>query len=124
MADLSTACVSTVTFRRASGREKYGCRQLVPGGYAQVSHRRASPQVSGLGLDVVHNAPGSRPLFLALPRILCAGYAGCIMTRRRSSGKPARPYIWRLTVLILLTVPSTLPELYGRLSPLRTASLS
>ena len=60
----------------------------------------------------------------ALPRILCAGYAGCIMTRRRSSGKPARPYIWRLTVLILLTVPSTLPELYGRLSPLRTASLS
>jgi hypothetical protein len=40
-----------------------------------------------------------------------AGYAGCRMTRLRSRVKSARSYIWRLTVLILLTVPSTLPEL-------------
>src|SRR5689334_19695156 len=32
------------------------------------------------------------------------------MTRLRSRSKPARPYIWRLIILILLTVPSTLPE--------------
>ena len=39
------------------------------------------------------------------------GYAGCKMTRLRSRAKLARPYIWRLIVLILFTVPSTLPEL-------------
>ena len=44
--------------------------------------------------------------------------------RLRSSVKLARPYIWRLTALTLLTMPSTLPELHGRVSPLRTASLS
>ena len=32
------------------------------------------------------------------------------MTRLRSRSKLARPYIWRLIILILLTVPSTLPE--------------
>src|SRR6516165_9879965 len=53
-----------------------------------------------------------------------AGYAGCRMMRLRSSVKLARPYIWRLTALTLLTMPSTLPELQGRVSPLRTASLS
>ena len=53
-----------------------------------------------------------------------AGYGGCRTMRRRSRGNPARPYIWRLTVVIfLLTVPSTLPELRGRVRALRTASL-
>jgi hypothetical protein len=40
----------------------------------------------------------------------------------RSSGNRARPYIWRLIILIRLMVPSTTPELQGRVSPLRTAS--
>src|SRR5258708_6606386 len=43
-------------------------------------------------------------------------------TRLRSSGKPARPYIWRLIILILLTVPSTTPDRQGRVRPFRTAS--
>ena len=30
------------------------------------------------------------------------GYAGCKMTRLRSRSKPARPYIWRLIILIFL----------------------
>jgi hypothetical protein len=50
------------------------------------------------------------------------GYAGWRITRLRRSGKLARPYICLL--IILLTVPSTLPELYGRVSPFMTASLS
>src|SRR5438105_8714891 len=52
------------------------------------------------------------------------GNAGCKMTRLRSRPKPARPYICRLIILILLAVPSTLPELQGRVSPLMTACWS
>ena len=41
---------------------------------------------------------GSRLPFYRLCRESCGpGYAGCKMTRLRSSSKPARPYIWRLT---------------------------
>ena len=47
-----------------------------------------------------------------LLREFCGGgYAGWRMTRLRSSGKPARPYIWRLIILILLTFPSMAAEL-------------
>src|SRR5580693_9071160 len=46
------------------------------------------------------------------------------MTRLRSRSKPARPYIWRLIILILLTVPSTLPEFQCRVRPLMTACWS
>jgi hypothetical protein len=38
-----------------------------------------------------------------------------------SRSKLARPYIWRLSILIRLTVPSTTPELYGNVRPLTTA---
>ena len=63
--------------------------------------------------------------FFGLFREFCdPGNAGCKMTRLRSRAKPARPYIWRLIILILLTVPSTLPELYGRVRPLVTACWS
>src|SRR6266536_4987226 len=43
-------------------------------------------------------------------------------TRLRSSGNPARPYIWRLIILIRLTLPSTTPEFHGRVSLLLTSS--
>src|SRR5262245_29285807 len=43
-------------------------------------------------------------------------------TRLRSRGSPARPYIWRLSILRRLTLPSALPEFQGRVRPLRTAS--
>ena len=46
------------------------------------------------------------------------------MTRLRSRSKLARPYIWRLIILILLTVPSTLPEFQCRVRPLVTACWS
>ena len=36
------------------------------------------------------------------------------MTRLRRRAKPARPYIWRLIILILLTFPSMAPELVGQ----------
>jgi hypothetical protein len=45
-------------------------------------------------------------------------------TRVRSRSKLARPNIWRFNILILLTVPSTRPELCSRVSPARTASWS
>ena len=45
------------------------------------------------------------------------------MTRLRSRSKPTRPYIWRLIILILLTVPSTLPEFQCRVRPLTDALL-
>jgi hypothetical protein len=35
-----------------------------------------------------------------------------------------RPYIWRLIILILLTVPSTVPEFQCRVRPLMTAGMS
>lgn len=42
----------------------------------------------------------------------------------RRSWKPARPYIWRLIILIRLTWPSTIPEFQGRVRPAMTASRS
>ncbi|KUN40341.1 hypothetical protein AQJ30_06660 [Streptomyces longwoodensis] len=39
---------------------------------------------------------------------------GARRTRLRSSAKPARPNIWRLSILIRLTCPSTTPEFQGR----------
>ena len=51
------------------------------------------------------------PSFSGLFREFCgSGYAGCKMTRLRRRAKPARPYIWRLIILILLTFPSMAPE--------------
>ena len=38
-------------------------------------------------------------------------YPGWRMTRLRSRAKPARPYIWRLIILIRFTLPSTAAEL-------------
>src|ERR1039458_7992117 len=46
------------------------------------------------------------------------------MTRLRSRAKLARPYICRLIILILVTLPSTAAELQGRVSPLVTACWS
>lgn len=43
-------------------------------------------------------------------------------TRLRSRPKLARPYIWRLSILSRLTLPSTTPEFQERVRPLRTAS--
>ncbi len=45
-------------------------------------------------------------------------------TRFLSRPKPARPYICRLSILILLTWPSTTPELQGSVRPAMTASRS
>lgn len=45
-------------------------------------------------------------------------------TRLRRSWCPARPNIWRLSILIRLTWPSTAPELQGRVRPAMTASRS
>lgn len=42
----------------------------------------------------------------------------------RSREKPARPNIWRLSILIRLAWPSTAPELQGKVSPAMTASQS
>jgi hypothetical protein len=42
----------------------------------------------------------------------------------RSKEKLARPYICRLIILILLTLPSTGPELHGMFNPATTASRS
>ena len=39
------------------------------------------------------------------------GYPGWRITRLRRRGKAARPYIWRLIILILLTLPSMAAEL-------------
>ncbi len=41
--------------------------------------------------------------------------------RLRSRSNLARPYICLLIILMRLTVPSTVPELWERVSPLRTA---
>ena len=38
-------------------------------------------------------------------------------TRLRSNGKLARPYIWRLSILSRLTLPSTTPETPGQGEP-------
>jgi hypothetical protein len=43
-------------------------------------------------------------------------------TRSRSRSKLARPYICLLIILMRLTCPSTAPELWVRVRPLRTAS--
>ena len=40
-----------------------------------------------------------------------AGDRHASRTRLRSRSNLARPYIWRLSILIRLTVPSTVPEL-------------
>lgn len=45
-------------------------------------------------------------------------------TRFRRRLKPARPNIWRLSILMRLTCPSTTPELQGRVRPATTASWS
>lgn len=43
-------------------------------------------------------------------------------TRVRRRSKLARPNICRFNILILLTVPTTRPELWGRVRPAWTAS--
>jgi hypothetical protein len=45
-------------------------------------------------------------------------------TRFRSRSNPARPYICRLIIFMRLTPPSTAPELWARVKPLRTAASS
>lgn len=49
---------------------------------------------------------------------------GARKTRSRSSAKPARPSIWRLSILIRLTRPSTTPDFQGRVRPAMTAPQS
>src|SRR5262249_21590410 len=63
---------------------------------------------------------GSDPHFV----IDAALFQTARMTRLRSRSKLARPYIWRLIILIRLTLPSTAPELCGRVRPLSTAAWS
>src|SRR6185437_9174932 len=45
-------------------------------------------------------------------------------TSLRSRGRPARPNIWRMTILVWFTRPSTGPELQFMVRPLVTASRS
>jgi hypothetical protein len=46
---------------------------------------------------------------------------GMSRTRLRSSGKLARPYIWRLIIFSRLTLPSAMPEFQDKVSPPPTA---
>ena len=55
---------------------------------------------------------GSGPYFVTV-----TGPQVASRTRSRSSGKLARPYVCRLSILIRLTLPSTTPEFQGRVSP-------
>jgi DNA repair exonuclease SbcCD ATPase subunit len=52
-----------------------------------------------------------RRVYRLLREFCDGGYAGWRITRLRRRGKPARPYIWRLIILILLTLPSMAAEL-------------
>src|SRR5262249_11491925 len=80
-----------------SGRKTHSARRT----------RSGTPRRRRLGKTLIEGVGNYR-----LCREFCdADYAGWRMTRLRSSAKPARPYIWRLSILILFTVPSTLPEL-------------
>ena len=82
----------------------------------------ACQHLSGRCLDVFVTGQVADDHEIRLCREFCdRGNAGCKMTRLRSRSKPARPYIWRLIILILLTVPSTLPEFQCRVRPLVTA---
>ena len=55
-----------------------------------------------------------------LSRTLCDQAAH--RTRLRSSSKPARPYIWRLSIFRRLICPSAWPLLHGSTSAARTAA--
>ena len=62
--------------------------------------------------EQVYPRPGRDRHEMWLLREFCdGGYAGWRITRLRRRGKPARPYIWRLIILILLTLPSMAAEL-------------
>ena len=98
---------------------KYEDRYVIPPAHAEEAGRLMGQHEQLFCSLDTDGGPGR------LFREFCdPGNAGCKMTRLRSRPKPARPYICRLIILILLTVPSTLPELYGRVRPLVTACWS
>ena len=73
-----------------------------------------SRAMTALGISIIPYADSldrNRGLMRLCREFCDPGNAGCKMTRLRSRPKPARPYIWRLIILILFTMPSTLPEL-------------
>ena len=69
-------------------------------------------EIGTLSFWALQRDNGGCPGRKRLLREFCdGGYAGWRITRLRRRGKPARPYIWRLIILILLTLPSMAPEL-------------
>src|SRR5580658_8022025 len=90
--------------------------------------RHPDPAPAAPAVTAVHRAQDcvTVPLPERFWPVFRDGLGGYVVsrTRLRSRGYPARPYIWRLSILRRLTLPSTLPELQGRVRPLRAASRS
>jgi hypothetical protein len=76
--------------------------------------------VSALWTDLCrrHVKTGSGPLSVVELAPTCQAAS---RMRLRSRSNLARPYICLLIILMRLTVPSTVPELWKRVSPLQTA---
>jgi len=72
--------------------------------------------------EVVEQVVTVKPVLTHISWIDAVPCQAARMTRLRSRSKLARPYIWRLIILIRLTLPSTAPELWGRVRPLSTAA--